>query len=39
VLCGPGRVDGNAVRALVSADRVAAQVLEVYREAIARRQR
>jgi glycosyltransferase involved in cell wall biosynthesis len=39
VLCGPGRVDGNAVRALVSADRVAAQVLDVYREAIARRQR
>jgi len=37
VVCGRGRVDGSAVRGEVSADRVAAQVLAVYREAIARR--
>jgi teichuronic acid biosynthesis glycosyltransferase TuaC len=36
VLAGSGRVDGSAVRQAVAADRVAAQVLDVYREAIAR---
>ena len=37
VLCGSGHVNGSAVRSQVSVDRVAAQVLEVYREAIGRR--
>jgi len=37
VLCAERRVDGSAVRAELSAGRVAQQLLEVYREAIARR--
>jgi glycosyltransferase involved in cell wall biosynthesis len=37
VLCGAGRVDGSAVRLEVAADRVAARVLDVYREVIAGR--
>lgn len=37
VLCGPERVDGSAVRDEVSADRVAARVLDVYRAVTARR--
>jgi len=37
VLCGPGRVDGSAVRDEVSADRVAARVLDVYGAVTARR--
>src|SRR6266699_879130 len=36
-LCGPGRVDGSAVRNEVSADRVAARVLDVYGAVTARR--
>jgi len=39
VLCGPCQVDGSAVRAATSADRVVAEVLDVYREAIERRRR
>ncbi len=38
VLSGPRRVDGSAVRREVSAERVAARVMGVYREAIARRE-
>jgi teichuronic acid biosynthesis glycosyltransferase TuaC len=37
VLRGPGRVDGDAVRREASAERVAERLIEVYREAIARR--
>jgi glycosyltransferase involved in cell wall biosynthesis len=37
VLRGPGRVDGSAVRDEVSTDRVAARVVDVYRDVIARR--
>jgi glycosyltransferase involved in cell wall biosynthesis len=37
VLCGPGRVDGSAVRDHLSADRVAARVVDVYRAVLARR--
>jgi teichuronic acid biosynthesis glycosyltransferase TuaC len=35
VLCGPGCVDGSAVRAEVGDDRIVAEVLEVYRLALA----
>ena len=37
VLQGPGRVNGDAVRREASADGVADRLIQVYREAIARR--